>query len=429
MERQLEYVLRTVEERGVRFVRLWFTDVLGFLKSVEITPAELEVALEEGMTFDGSTIEGYSRIQESDMLAKPDANTFELLPGGDPDAPVARMFCDVQMFSGEPFHGDPRYVLKRNLERAREKGFTFFVGPEMEFFYSRTAERVEPLDTAGYCDLTAHDLGSQLRKQTVLRLEAMGIPVEYSFHENGPSQHEIDLRHTDALTMADNVMTFRLITKEVAQDRGVHATFMPKPIAGAFGSGMHSHLSLFEGDVNAFHDPGDEHGLSKIAKGFIAGLLRHAREISAVTNQYVNSYKRLVVGFEAPIYISGARNNRSVVVNVPHTKKGKAESTRVEFRAPDPACNPYLAFSVVLAAGLRGIEESYDLPPETTANLYQLTAEERLAEGIEMLPGSLSDAVNAMEQSELVADALGEHVFEWFIRNKREEWKQYKTHI
>src|SRR5438477_5899254 len=354
MERQLEYVLRTVEERGVRFVRLWFTDVLGFLKSVEITPAELQVALEEGMTFDGSTIEGYSRIQESDMLARPDANTFELLPTDDPEAAVARMFCDISTFSGKPFEGDPRYVLKRNLERAREKGYTFFVGPEMEFFYFGSGVTVEPLDTAGYFDLTAHDLGSQLRKQTVLRLEAMGIPVEYSFHENGPSQHEIDLRYTDALEMADNVMTFRLITKEVAQDHNVYATIMPKPIAGAFGSGMHTHLSLFEGDVNAFHDPGDEYGLSKVGKHFIAGVLYDAREITAVTNQWVNSYKRLVVGYEAPVYICWARNNRSALVRLPLPKRGKETSTRIEYRAPDPGCNPYLAFSVLLAAGLKG---------------------------------------------------------------------------
>src|SRR6266513_5265016 len=266
MERPLDYVLRTVEERGVRFVRLWFTDVLGKLKSFAITPAELEGALEEGMTFDGSAIEGYTRVQEADMLAKPDPGTFEIVPWRGEDAPVARMFCDIHRLGGEPFEGDPRYVLKRNLERAREKGFTFFVGPEMEFFYFRTTKKIEPLDNAGYFELTAHDLGSELRKQTVLRLEAMGIPVEYSFHENGPSQHEIDLRYTDALEMADNVMTFRLITKEVAADNGVYATFMPKPITGAFGSGMHTHVSLFEGDVNAFHDPGDEYGMAKVAK-------------------------------------------------------------------------------------------------------------------------------------------------------------------
>lgn len=429
MERLNEYVLRTVEERGVRFVRLWFTDVLGFLKSVEITPAELQTALEEGITFDGSTIEGYSRIQESDMLARPDANTFELLPSDDGDTAMARMFCDISTVSGEPFEGDPRQVLKRNLEKAREKGFTFFVGPEMEFFYFHSAGTVDPLDTAGYFDLTAHDLGSHLRKQTVLRLEAMGIPVEYSFHENGPSQHEIDLRYNDALEMADNVMTFRLIAKEVAADNGVYATFMPKPISGAFGSGMHTHISLFEGDVNAFHDPGDEYGMSKIAKHFIAGLLVHADEICAITNQWVNSYKRLIPGYEAPVYKCWARNNRSALVRVPISKTGKNESSRIEFRAPDPACNPYLAFSLILAAGLRGIEESYELPPEATDNIYALSDEERLTEGIGSLPGSLRDALDAMEHSQLVAEALGDHVFENFLVNKRREWADYKADV
>ncbi|HVJ96748.1 MAG TPA: glutamine synthetase family protein [Acidimicrobiia bacterium] len=429
MERQNEYVLRTVEERGVRFVRLWFTDVLGFLKSVEVPPAELEGALEEGMTFDGSTIEGYSRIQESDMLARPDPNTFEVLATDESETAMARMFCDIQTHSGEPFEGDPRYVLKRNLAKAREKGFTFFVGPEMEFFYFRTGEKVEPLDQAGYFDLTAHDLGSKLRKQTVLRLEAMGIPVEYSFHENGPSQHEIDLRHTDALTMADNVMTFKLIAKEVAADHGVYATFMPKPIGGAFGSGMHTHMSLFEGDVNAFHDPGDECGLSKTAKHFIAGLLVHADEIVAVTNQWVNSYKRLIPGYEAPVYKCWARNNRSALVRVPLSKAGKNESSRIEFRAPDPACNPYLAFSAILAAGLKGIEEGYPLPPEATDNIYALTDAERMTEGISSLPGSLRDALDAMEASELMAEALGEHVLENFLVNKRREWADYKADV
>jgi len=429
MERQLDYVLRTVEERGVRFVRLWFTDVLGFLKSFAITPAELEVALDEGMTFDGSVIEGYSRVQEADMLARPDPNTFEIVPWRGDDAPVARMFCDIQHLSGEPFDGDPRYVLKRNLDRARERGFTFYAGPEMEFFYFKSPRHPEPLDYAGYFDLTQMDMVSELGKQTILTLEAMGIPVEYSFHELGPSQHEIDLRHTDALTMADNVMTFRLVVKEVAQDLGVYATFMPKPIAGAFGSGMHTHVSLFEGDVNAFHDPGDEHGLSKVGKAFIAGLLRHAREITAVTNQWVNSYKRLIVGYEAPVYLCWARNNRSALVRVPLPKRGKESSTRIEFRSPDPACNPYLAFSVMLAAGLKGIEEGYELPTEATNNIYEMTAEERTAEGIGSLPQSLAEAVDVMEGSELVAEALGEHVFDYFIRNKRKEWEEYTAYV
>jgi len=425
MERRDEYVLRTVEERGVRFVRLWFTDVLGQLKSFSITPAELEGALEEGMSFDGSAIEGYSRIQEADVLARPDPATFELLPWRGSDAPVARMFCDIEHFNGEPFAGDPRYVLKRNLERAREKGFTFFTAPEMEFFYFKSSEQPEPLDDAGFFDLTTHDMVSELRKQTILMLEAMGIPVEYSFHENGPSQHEIDLRYTDALSMADNVMTFRLVVKEVAADLGVYATFMPKPISGAFGSGMHSHLSLFEGDVNAFHDPGDEYGLSKVGKHFIAGLLHHAREITAVTNQWVNSYKRLVVGYEAPVHICWARNNRSALVRLPLPKRGKETSTRIEYRAPDPACNPYLAFSVLLAAGLKGIDEGYELPAEATNNMFDMTSEERLAEGIGSLPTSLAEAVEVMEASELVAETLGEHVFEYFLRNKRREWNEY----
>jgi len=432
MERQQDYVLRTVEERGVRLIRLWFTDVLGQLKSFAISPAELETAFDEGMQFDGSSIDGYSRVQESDVLALPDANSFELLPWGIEDAPSARMFCDIANLDGSAFEGDPRQVLKRNLDRARERGFTFYAAPEMEFFYfadSDPAIEPKPLDQASYFDLTTTDIAGDIRKATIHTLEAMGIPVEYSHHEDAPSQHEIDLRYTDALTMADNVMTFRLVVKEIAHEHDVHATFMPKPLESVQGSGMHTHFSLFEGDTNAFHDPGDEYGLSKIARGFIAGLLHHSREICAVTNQWVNSYKRLVVGFEAPIYISWARNNRSVVVNVPHAKKGKIESTRIEYRAPDPAANPYLTFSVVLAAGMKGIEEGYDLPTETRANLYEMTEEERLAEGIEMLPGSLSDALNVMESSELVAEALGEHVFEWFIRNKRAEWIAYKTQI
>src|SRR5450432_112903 len=430
MERRDEYVLRTVEERGVRFVRLWFTDVLGQLKSFSITPAELEGALEEGMSFDGSAIEGYSGIQEADVLARPDPSTFELLPWRGSEAPVARMFCDIEHFNGEPFAGDPRYVLKRNLERAREKGFTFFTAPEMEFFYFKSSDKPEPLDDAGFFDLTQQDMVSNLRKQTITMLEAMGIPVEYSFHELGPSQHEIDLRYTDALNMADNVMTFRLVVKEVAQDLGVYASFMPKPLSGNFGSGMHTHLSLFEGDVNAFHDPGDPYGLSKVGKCFIAGLLHHAREITAVTNQTVNSYKRLIAGYEAPVYVCWARNNESALVRVPVPKKGKGESsTRIEFRSPDPACNPYLAFSVMLAAGLRGITEGYELPPEADSNLFEMSEAELGKLGIDLLPQSLSDSLRVMEQSALVHEALGEHIFEWFLRNKRSEWRAYKTHV
>jgi glutamine synthetase len=432
VERQQEYVLRTVEERGIRFVQLWFTDVLGTPKAFSITPAELDNALAEGMTFDGSAIDGFSRVQESDVLAKPDPKTFQILPTDAAGAGVARVFCDIVNLDGTPFEGDPRNVLRRALERAHEKGFSFYASPDLEYFYFESDDPSHPLktlDDGSYFELTAGDLATELRKRTVITLEDMGIPVEKSQHEDAPSQHEIDLRYTDALTMADTIMTVRLLVKEIARAGGVYATFMPKPVAGVQGSGMHTHLSLFEGDVNAFHDPGDEHGLSKVAKGFIAGLLHHMPEITAVTNQWVNSYKRLVVGYEAPVYVAWARNNRSVAINVPHRKRNKAESTRVEFRAPDPACNPYLAFAVMLAAGLKGVEEGYELPPETQANLYALTPEELLAEGIRSLPGNLHEALAEMERSELVAETLGEHVFQWYLTNKRAEWGDYKTQV
>ena len=432
MERQQDYVLRTVEERGVRLIRLWFTDVLGQLKSVAITPAELENGFEEGMWFDGSAIDGFSRVQESDVLARPDPNTFELLPWAEDDENSARMFCDIENLDGTPFEGDPRQVLKRNLDRAHERGFSFFCAPEMEFFYFADGDPTKipvPLDTGSYFDLTTADVASDLRKRTIHMLEGMGIPIEYSFHEDSPSQHEIDLRYTDALTMADNVMTFRLVVREIALERGAYATFMPKPLAGVQGSGMHTHLSLFEGDVNAFHDPGDEYRLSKVGRSFIAGLLVHAREITAVTNQLVNSYKRLIPGSEAPVHVSWARNNRSALVRVPLAKAGKESSTRIEYRSPDPACNPYLAYSVMLAAGLKGLEEGYELGPEAAANVFELTDEERAAEGITSLPQSLAEALDEMEKSELVAEALGEHIFEWFLRNKRSEWADYKSQV
>jgi glutamine synthetase len=433
MERQQDYVLRTVEERGVRFVQLWFTDVLGTPKHFDITPAELEDALEEGMTFDGSAIDGFSRVQESDMLARPDPKTFQLLPRETDDpVVVGRVFCDILNLDGSPFEGDPRQVLRRTLDRARARGFSFFVAPEMEYFYFASndpAQAPRPIDRGSYFDLTVTDLTAGLRKRTILTLEDMGIPVEYSQHEDAPSQHEIDLRYTDALTMADNVITFRLLVKEMAAREGHFASFMPKPFEGQQGSGMHTHCSLFEGDANAFVDTGNEFGLSSVGRGFIAGLLGHAREITAITNQWVNSYKRLVRGYEAPVNVSWARNNRSALVRVPVPKKGHPESTRIEYRAPDPACNPYLAFALILAAGLKGIEDGYDLPPEAAANLYELSNEELLADKIASLPSSLADAVGEMERSELVAETLGEHVFEWFIRNKRDEWADYKTQV
>ena len=434
VERQQDYVLRTVEERGVRFIQMWFTDVLGTPKSFQITPAELENALEEGMTFDGSTIDGFSRVQESDVLAMPDAKTFQLLPYLGEGAPVARVVCDVVNLDGSPFEGDPRHVLRRTLERARSLGFSFFVAPELEYFYFAPPQGPAnsapvPLDHGSYFDLTTNDLASELRRDTVLTLEDMGIPVEYSQHEDAPSQHEIDLRYTDAMTMADTVMTVRMVVKEIAARHGVMATFMPKPLPGVQGSGMHTHMSLFDGDTNAFYDDSDPYNLSPVARHFIAGVLTHAREVTAVTNQWVNSYKRLIVGYEAPVYISWARNNRSALVRVPPTKKGKRDSTRIEYRAPDSAANPYLAFAAVLAAGLTGIEKGYELSSEAAANLYELSPAQRLAEGIDALPGSLSEAVDAMERSELMADTLGEHVFEWFVRNKRAEWAAYKSEV
>jgi len=432
MERQQDYALRTVEERGVRLIRLWFTDVLGQLKSVAISPAELEVAFDEGVHFDGSAIDGYSRVQESDVLARPDPSTFELLPWNRDDDISARMFCDIRTHDELPFEGDPRHVLKRNLDRASDKGFQFMVAPEMEFFYFAHGDPtrpLEPLDTGSYFDLTTTDAASDLRKRTIAMLEALGIPVEYSFHEDAPSQHEIDLRYTDALTMADNVMTFRLVVREIALERGSYATFMPKPLEGVQGSGMHTHLSLFNAGGNAFHDPDAPDGLSAVAKAFIAGLLRHAPEITAVTNQLVNSYKRLIHGYEAPTYVTWAHNNRSALVRVPVTKQGKESSTRIEFRSPDPACNPYLAFALMLAAGLRGIDEGYELPAESVANVFELSPAERAAAGIGSLPQSLSEALDVMEGSELVAEALGDHIFEWFLRNKRSEWQAYKSHV
>jgi glutamine synthetase len=428
---QIDYVLRTVEERRVRYVQLWFTDVLGSLKSFAITPAELENAFEEGLTFDGSAIDGFSRHVESDMLALPDADTFELLPWRTDD-PVARIFCNISTLEGTPFLGDTRQVLRRALDRASALGYRFYASSDLEYFYfadNDPSHPPKPLDTSSYFDLSAADSAGDLRRRTIGHLEALGIPVRYSHHEEAPSQQEIDLRYTDALTMADSIMTCRLVVKEVAMERGVYATFMPKPIAGVQGNGMHTHLSLFKGDENAFYDADDPASLSPTAKAFLAGILRHAREITAITNQWVNSYKRLVVGYEAPVYVSWARYNRSALVRVPTPKRGKASSTRIEYRAPDPACNPYLAYTVLLAAGLKGIEQGYELPPELTENLYDMTPEQLLRTGIDQLPGSLNEAVDAMAGSELVRDALGEHVFEWFLRNKRSEWSAYKTHV
>jgi glutamine synthetase len=436
VDKQQEYVLRTVEERDVRFIRLWFTDVLGLLKSVAITAAELEHAFSEGIGFDGSSIDGFARVQEADMLLVPDAATFQVLPWRPESQGVARMFCDILTPDGAPFAADPRHVLKRTLGRAAEMGFTFYVHPEMEFFLFADATDPTPLDDGSYFDMTPLDVQQDFRRQAINTLERMGISVEFSHHEVAPSQHEIDLRSADALTMADNIMTFRLVVKETALQRGVYASFMPKPIEGEWGSAMHLHLSLFEGDTNAFHDPSDPYRLSPIARSFTAGLLRHAREISAVTNQWVNSYKRLTARLhgplpsgEAPVFVSWGHSNRSALVRIPMYKPRKGTSTRIEYRAPDPACNPYLAFALILAAGLKGIEDGYELPPEAEDNTFELTPVERAAAGIERLPQSLGEALSLMESSELVAETLGEHLFAHFLANKRTEWDEYSGHV
>jgi glutamine synthetase len=425
-----DYVLKMAKEHDVKFVRMWFTDIQGILKSFAITVEELEGALTEGMGFDGSSIQGFARIDESDMVALPDPDTFRLLPWRPREHhAVARMFCDVLKPGGEPFEGDPRFVLKRNLKRAADMGYTFYVGPELEYFYFQDSESTVLLDQGGYFDMTPRDAAIEMRKDTVLDLEAMGIGVEYSHHEVAGSQHEIDMRYTDALTMADNVMTYRLVVKEVALRHGVYATFMPKPVFGINGSGMHVHQSLFKGERNAFFDKDDEYHLSKVARSYIAGLLKHAPEITAVCNQWVNSYKRLVPGYEAPVYLSWARRNRSDLIRVPEYRPGREKATRIEFRSPDPACNPYLTFSVMLAAGLDGIEKGLEPPPPVEENVYEMTAEERQKRGITTLPASLLEAILLAEKSEVVRKALGEHVFEAFIQNKKIEWENYRAQV
>ena len=424
-----EYVIAQAREADVRFIRLWFTDILGSLKSFAITIGELETALEQGMGFDGSSIEGFARIDESDMIARPDPSTFVVLPWRPQQHRVARMFCDIYLPDGTPFAGDPRNVLRRQLERAAELGFTFYVGPELEYFYFKSPEDPEPLDAGGYFDLTPLDNASDLRRETVLTLEEMGIAVEYSHHEVAPSQHEIDLRYTDALTMADAAMTYRLVVKEIAIKHGVHATFMPKPLANENGSGMHLHQSLFRGDDNVFFEQEATSHLSGEARHYIAGLLRHAPEFTLVTNQWVNSYKRLQPGYEAPVYITWATRNRSDLIRVPEYQPGRSEATRIEYRAADSACNPYLAFAVLLAAGLKGIEEGYETPPPTEENVFLLDEATRKARGIDLLPGSLGEAIDLFEASALMRETLGSHVFESFLANKRIEWGAFRAHV
>ncbi|MFQ5896334.1 MAG: glutamine synthetase family protein [Nitrospinota bacterium] len=431
VDRDREYVLRLAREHEVRFIRLWFTDILGFLKSFAISIEELETALFEGHMFDGSSIEGFTRIEESDMFALPDPSTFQLLPWRPRErGAVARMFCDIVTPDGAPYEGDPRCVLRRNLQRAAERGYTFYVGAEFEFFYFQDSKAPpETLDRGSYFDLTPLDIASDLRRDTVLTLEEMGIGVDYSHHEVGPSQHEVDLRYDHALTMADNAMTYRLVVKEVALKHGVYATFMPKPIFGKHGSGMHTHMSLFQGERNLFYDPADRYGLSAECKGFIAGLLRHVPEITLVLNQWVNSYKRLVRGYEAPLYLSWALTNRSDLIRIPRTKPGREHTTRIELRSPDPACNPYLAFACMLAAGLAGVEGGYEQPPPVEENVFEMSPTEREARGIGSLPSDLNEAIKLAEGSELMRATLGDHVFEKFIENKKLEWERYKAHV
>jgi glutamine synthetase len=426
-----DYVMKTVKDQQIKFIRLWFTDILGFLKSFAITVEELELAMEEGMGFDGSSIEGYARIEESDMIAKPDPSTFSLLPWRPQDgAGVAKMFCDIQTPEGEPYDGDPRYALKRMLKKAADMGFTFYVGPELEYFYFKSANgKPEIIDSGGYFDLTPLDVASDLRRDTILSLEAMGIKVEYSHHEVAPSQHEIDLRYAEGLKMADAAMTYRLTVKELAMKHGVYATFMPKPLFGQNGSGMHVHQSLFKGGENAFYDPNGKYHLSTIGQQYIAGILKHAREICSIIAQWVNSYKRLVPGYEAPVYLSWGQKNRSALVRVPRYKPGKEKATRAEFRCPDPACNPYLAFAAMLAAGLKGIEEKYELADPIEEDIFLMTPEERKDRGIECLPDSLGEAISVTEKSELLREAFGEHIFTKFLENKKIEWDQYRTHV
>jgi len=433
MGKQEDFVLRALEERDVRFVRLWFTDVLGFLKSVAVAPAELEGAFAEGIGFDGSAIEGFARVYESDMLAKPDPATFQILPWRGEGPSTARMFCDIVMPDGSASYADPRNVLKRTLGKAAEQGFTFYTHPEIEFYLFKDDPQPgvepEPIDRSGYFDHAAHSHGSDFRREAITMLEAMGISVEFSHHEGGPGQQEIDLRYADALSTADNIMTFRTVIREVAMGQDIWATFMPKPFTDQPGSGMHTHLSLFEGDQNAFYEPGAEYQLSKIGRQFIAGVLHHAGEISVVTNQWVNSYKRMMFGGEAPSYVCWGHNNRSAMVRVPMYKPLKGQSTRIELRTIDAACNPYLAFAAALSAGLKGIEQGYDLPREAEDDVWALTEAERRSLGIAPLPKNLNEAIEIAERSELLAETLGEQVFDYFLRNKRAEWDEYRGQV
>jgi glutamine synthetase len=419
-----------VADRGIRFISFWFTDVLGQLKSFSINAAELDGAFEAGMGFDGSSITGFNAIEESDMIAMPDPSTFALLPWRPDEQGAGRMFCDILTPERTPYEGDPRHILRRAVARASELGFdTFNVGPELEYFLFKDATGTEPLDSGGYFDLTTLDAGSDVRRDTMIALEKLGIHVEYSHHEVGPSQHEIDIRYADAMKMADDCMTYRITVKELALKYGWHATFMPKPMFGENGSGMHTHQSLFAGGHNAFFDADDPYFLSAAGKAFIAGQLRHAREICSIFAQWVNSYKRLVPGYEAPVYVAWSRRNRSALVRVPLYHPGSEAATRMELRCPDPACNPYLTFAALLQAGLEGIEHGYELPEPMEKNLYHLAPEERRRLGIEQLPETLGAAVELTADSELALRTLGEHTFNRYVEIKRREAEEYRVHV
>jgi glutamine synthetase len=433
MDKQRDFVLRTIEERGIKFVRLWFTDVVGTLKSVAVAPAEIEGAFAEGLGFDGSAIEGFTRAYEADMLAHPDPTTFQILPWRGEIDPTARMFCDITTPDGQPAAYDQRNVLKRALAKAADRGFTFYTHPEIEFYLLKSSKlkngSPQPVDSAGFFDNVPGGTAHDFRRRSVRMLEDLGISVEFSHHESGPGQNEIDLRYADALTTADNIMTFRTVIKEVAIEQGVYATFMPKPMSGQPGSGMHTHMSLFEGDSNVFYDASGHYQLSKIGRQFMAGILKHAPEITAVTNQFVNSYKRLWGGDEAPSFVTWGHNNRSALIRVPLYKPGKGQSARIEYRALDSAANPYLAYSLLLSAGLKGIEEGYELPLEAEDAVGDLSEHERRALGYEQLPSNLNHALSIMESSELVAETLGEQVFNYVLLNKRREWKAYRAQV
>ncbi|MGC8977043.1 MAG: glutamine synthetase family protein [Candidatus Ratteibacteria bacterium] len=430
MDKNLEKedVLKICKEEKIKFIRLFFADITGQMKGFSIPIEELEYALQEGMGFDGSSIKGFARIDESDMVALPDPKTFVILPYLK-EKKEAAMICDILNPDRTPYEGDSRYILKKNLEKVKEKGFTFYVGPELEFFIFKDDKTTEILDEGGYFDVTTLDAATDVRREIILTLEEMGIRAEYSHHEVAPSQHEIDLRYKDALTMADIVMYYRMIAKEIARKYGFYITFMPKPIYGVNGSGMHTHQSLFKGDKNAFFDGNDEFYLSDIAKKYIAGLLTHAKEITFVCNQWVNSYKRLVPGYEAPVYICWARRNRSTLIRVPMYRPGKEKSTRIEFRSPDPACNPYLAFSCMVSAGLKGIENNYKLPQPLEIDVYHLTEEDRKKLGLDVLPGSLIEAIEIAENSQLLKEILGEHIYTNLLTAKKIEWDEYRKRV